>query len=160
MQDQMDLLGDLSRDDAKADKLIFKKGEKIEFVIKEFKILDHGKVLLNCTVLTGEHATKPYTIFIPDASNDIRKKQRAAFFWESGIWTDQELTSKTYKLARLMGYRICGVASAAKDGKEGNVFQDITQIKALGPTDVNGAASSQNPQAAAAPAVVGAQQFQ
>lgn len=160
MTDSIDLLAGLSEEDATREKPVFTKGEKVEFLIKDFKVLtDKGNaVILSCMVVSsGEHTTKDYTIYIPDASNDVRKKQRAAFFFLSGFWTPAELKDGTYKMARIMGRKFCATAGAPKPGKDGGpTFQDMYDIRDLGEAVPGAAPAAAASPGAAAPAVVAA----
>ncbi len=106
----------------------------MKFVIKDFKVKeDNGALTLRTEILSGEHSGKSYPLYIPPAENDIKRKQRAAFFYKSGIWSQAELDARDIKLARLINREIQGEAGKANAGKEeGVMFQDIMNIKDLG----------------------------
>ncbi len=158
-----DLIGDLTPQDATTDKLIFTKGDVVKFSIKDFRVNDqNGQVILDCIVENTEHVGKPHTIFIPVGDTIPRRKQRAAFFFNSGIWTEAEVKAQGGpKMSRLMGRKIQGVAGTAKAGsKDPSVtFQDIVDIKDIGPGDGAHTASNGTQPTTQAAAVAGQTSF-
>lgn len=128
----MDLLGDLTRGDLDADRLYFTKGDVVEFVITDFTVnRDKGSIMIRCIVQTGEHATKKFTMFVPDASTEMNRKKRASFFFKSGFWTEDEIESRDIDMKRLIARRFQAKASAVRE-KDGNRFQDMLDIRDLG----------------------------
>lgn len=129
----MDLLGDLTRGDLDADRLYFNKDEIVELVITDFSIQkEKMTMMIRCIVQTGIHAGKKYTLFVPDASTEMNRKKRATFFWKSGFWSEQEIENRDIDTKRLIARKFSARASAVRE-KDGNRYQDMLDIKDLGP---------------------------
>lgn len=131
----MDLLGDLTEKDCNVDQLLFEKGEIVEFIGVEPRVDEaKGHVYLRCKINSGLHKGKDYSIMIAGGDHEASRKRRAQFFFRSGFWTSEELTTKTYKLAKIVGRRFQGKASkvTSKDGRD---YQNIDDIKDLGAAD-------------------------
>lgn len=131
----MDLLGNLTEKDCNADRLLFEKGEVVEFVVIEPRADEtKGHIYIQSKVVSGLHAGKDHTVMIAGGEHEASRKRRAQFFFRSGFWTAEELAAKTYKLSKMVGRKFQGKASKVTE-KDGQSFQNIDDIKDLGPAE-------------------------
>ncbi len=137
----IDLLGDLTEEHCNSDRLYFNKDEVIKFIGVEPRVDEaKGHIFIKTTINSGEHKGKEYTIMIAGSDNDASKKRKAQFFFRSGFWTKDELTNKTYKLARIVGREFQGKASKVNI-KGDEKYQNIEDIKDIGPAAAPDAAA-------------------
>lgn len=142
----IDLLGDLTENDCNADRLLFEKGEVVKFVGIEPRVEEaKGHIFLRAKVLSGMHAGKEHTIMIAGGDHEVAKKRRAQFFFRSGFWTQAELAEKdpsgkpVFSLQKIVGREFQGKASKVTT-KDGNSYQNIDDLKDLGPSQAGAAA--------------------
>lgn len=138
----MDILGDLTEKDCNADRLLFEKNEIVKFIGIETRVDEaKGHVYIKAKVASGIHEGKEHTIMIAGGEHEASRKRRAQFFFRSGFWTGEELKSKTYKLAVISGRMFQGKASKVTE-KDGQTFQNIDDIKDLGPAETGHTAAN------------------
>lgn len=129
----LDLLGDLTAEDAVTKRLLFDKGEVVEFVGKDTRVDEFkGHIYIKTQILSGINAGKDYDVMIAGGDHEATRKRRAAFFFMSGFWTPDELKSKQFQLSRLVGRKFQGKASKVTESKDGEKYQNIDDIKDLG----------------------------
>lgn len=133
----INLLAGLTEEDCNDTRLLFNKDEIVEFIGMEPRVDENkGHVFIKAKVNSGIHKGKEYTIMIAGGEHDASKKRRATFFFRSGFWTKDELTNNTYKLSRIVGQKFSGKASKVNE-KDGNKFQNIDDIKFIGPASTD-----------------------
>jgi hypothetical protein len=129
----MDLLGKLTKDHCEADKIFFDRDDVIAFVVQDFKYDEKTRhIFINTVIDSGIHQGKDYTIFVNGSDNPVAEKLKAQFFYKSGFWTEEELSRRDIKLARMIGRRLQGKASKVTL-KGDQKYQSIIDIKDLGP---------------------------
>lgn len=131
----MDILGDLKPSDCDGDKLFFTQGEVIEFVGLEPRVDEQkGHIFIKGRVLNGINEGKEHTIMLAGGDHEMSRKHRAMFFFRSGFWTEEELTSRSYKLSKIIGAKYSARAGKVTE-RNGEKFQNFSDIKYLGDAD-------------------------
>lgn len=134
---------DFSEQDLDLADYFFTGGEVVEFVCLDFNETKNKSLVLDCRVLTGEHAGKSKQIWIDSRENNISKKNRVQF--GLAFWSKEELIAKTFHPSKLVNRKFSAVAAPTRE-HEGKTFQNISNFVDIGPFvgDVNAAAATLN----------------
>lgn len=109
--------------------IVFNAKEVIEFVCLDFNEMKTNTLVLNCQVLTGEHAGKRHAVFIDSRENSFAKKLRVQFLL--AFWTKEELQTQTFHPSKLMNRKFSAVAQEPRE-YEGKLYQNISGFHDLG----------------------------
>lgn len=109
--------------------IIFNTKEVVEMVCLDYNEGKQGNLALNCKILTGEKAGKPYTVFIDNREHPMSQKLRTQF--ALAFWTREELIGGTFMPAKLVNRKFSVVAQEPRE-HEGKTFQNVSNFRDLG----------------------------
>jgi hypothetical protein len=109
--------------------IVFNAKEVVEFVCLDFNEMKNNTLVMNCRVLSGDHAGKRHSIFIDSRENSFAKKLRVQFLL--AFWTKDELQTQTFHPSKLMNRKFSAVAQEPRE-YEGKIYQSMTGFHDLG----------------------------
>ena len=121
---------EFSEQDLDLAEFFFAPNEVVEFVCLDFNETKQKTLVLNCRVLSGEHAGKAKSIFIDSRETTPSRKNRIQF--ALAFWTREELVAKSNHPSKLINRKFSAVAQPSRE-HEGKTYQNIVNFTDMGP---------------------------